>query len=1004
MQSNYQNSINTALKELATTKSISSGLLVCNTLLEHMGIETKTVEDIELSKIKLPNAERYDRWFDAHPHFRGDRACFDLTPKVDLLEAKFYALQKRSRLFIAGSVTFTPNFEDREYTRTDPSMKVGIDFFLTPEKDAVIVVLSSKGSLRLVELSGRLTNTQHEIFTIWHNVAQLADKNALHTTIWESFKLSSLNKKFYEGITNSFTTLTQHLQKGGVEEQLANQFANRLHGRLLFLWFLRKKKIINETKEYFTLGDQGDMKYYTNKLSTLFFNVLNNEDHRDVDPVTPYLNGGLFDQDADGAYWKTHSPTFPTGFFKTLYDHFDSFNFTTDESTPEYEQIAIDPEMLGRIFESFLATLKTETGAQAKKANGAFYTPREIVGYMSRESLRQYLYTSLDAREALKSSIDELLDRPDSEWALAGTNSKRDTVAKEDRERIMDALRNIRVLDPAVGSGAFPMGVLHKILSIFERLDPNFDSYETKLSILRNNIYGVDIDPTAIEIARLRAWLSIIVDVEETKKIKPLPNLDFKFVCADTLIGLTKSNASFTTDETLKPTLMRIRDEYYATSSKIKKDKLQKEYLKLTHKESLFDTEETRQLKSYRPFDVGSSTSFYDPELMHGVSIFDVVIGNPPYIQLSKTKITVTTKEYLINRFKTSSGRLNTFGFFILHGIDLVKVGGITTFIIPNTLLSQEYYEYIRRYILDHTNVVEIVEYDKMLFEFAVVENITLFLQKRDGDTNNGSGTKISKQDGDKVVTTKTIDQSGFYGAYKNQFDLKGDVVTNKLQTLENSIPLSTICNINQAIALKGDRSKSLLENPMQDKEVYKLLDGRNIQKYHVDWGGVYLDYDVSKIHSCKRKDIFLQKEKLLFRRVSNKLVFAYDNQQYFALNTLVVLTHKDGFEKQYPIKFLLALLNSKLINYYYFNKYKSSKKVFSEIQARSVGLIPVPVINTKDQKEVVGQMNLLAEQIMTKKASQKTETKNLEDQVDALVCKLYGLSEEEINIIEQSK
>jgi hypothetical protein len=315
MQSNYQNSINAALKELATTRSISSGLLVCNTLLEYMGIETKTIEDIELSKLKLPNAERYDRWFEAHPHFRGDRACFDLTPKVDLLEAKFYALQKRSKLFIAGSVTFTQNFEDREYTRTDPSMKVGIDFFLTPEKDAVIVVLSNKGSLRLVELSGKLTNTQHEIFAFWHNVANVSDKNALHTTIWESFKLSSLNKKFYEGIAESFTTLTQHLQKEGVEEQLANQFANRLHGRLLFLWFLRKKHIINEAKEYFSLGDWNDTEYYANTLSTLFFGILNNEDHKDVDSITPYLNGGLFDQGADGEYWKTRKPIFPTGVF-----------------------------------------------------------------------------------------------------------------------------------------------------------------------------------------------------------------------------------------------------------------------------------------------------------------------------------------------------------------------------------------------------------------------------------------------------------------------------------------------------------------------------------------------------------------------------------------------------------------------------------------------------------------------------------------------------------------
>ncbi len=139
---------------------------------------------------------------------------------------------------IAGSVNLTHNFEERYYTRNDPSMICGIDFFFPLERDSVIVVLSNKGSLRLVELSGRLTNTQNEIFTLWNNIARTKDKNTLHTTIWESFKLSSLNKKFYEGIANSFTFLTQHLQKHNVEEQLANQFANRLHGRLLFLWFL----------------------------------------------------------------------------------------------------------------------------------------------------------------------------------------------------------------------------------------------------------------------------------------------------------------------------------------------------------------------------------------------------------------------------------------------------------------------------------------------------------------------------------------------------------------------------------------------------------------------------------------------------------------------------------------------------------------------------------------------------------------------------------------------
>ena len=1021
MQSNYQNSINAALKELAATKSISSGLLVCNTLLEYMGIETKTVEDIELSKIKLPNAERYDRWFDAHPHFRGDRACFDLTPKTDLLEAKFYALKKRSKLFIAGSATLTPNFEDREYTRTDPNMKVGIDFFLTPEKDAVIVVLSNKGSLRLVELLGRLTNTQNEIFTIWHNIAQLANKNALHTTIWESFKLSSLNKKFYEGIANSFTTLTQHLQKDGVEEQLANQFTNRLHGRLLFLWFLRKKHIINEAKEYFTLGDQSDTKYYTNTLSTLFFNVLNNEDHQKIDPITPYLNGGLFDQEADSSYWKTHSPTFPTGFFKALYDHFDSFNFTTDESTPEYEQIAIDPEMLGRIFESFLATLKTETGAQAKKANGAFYTPREIVSYMSQESIRQYLYAALDASAALKGSIDELLDRSDSEWALAGTNSKRDTVAKEDRERIMDALRKIRVLDPAVGSGAFPMGVLHKILSIFERLDPNFDSYETKLSILRSNIYGVDIDPTAIEIARLRAWLSIIVDVEERKKIKPLPNLDFKFICANTLMGLTKSGASFTTDEMLKPTLIRIRDEYYATSSKVKKNRLQKEYLKLTHKDSIFDTEETRQLKSYQPFEAGSSASFYDPELMHGVSAFDLIIANPPYISALEFMATHSRKEreLLNSTFDSAKGTYDLYVLFIEKAIKLLNTTGRTAFINPNKYLSAKYAQALREYILNSVRLESLVDISGIkVFNEASVYPILSFMSKGEGPYN----IKLVLP---KIRQTENFELSN-YDTYSVSSDVLkilpeniwGFLLSNKIdlliKTIRGARPLSEFGDINaSSTAAESDEYSNYISESQSDTSL-KLLNTGLIDSYSNSWGRKAITskrekyitpfLELEKVNE-RRREMYSNQKVIYAKLAKNCEAFLDTRGEFAALNTNFFYNVED----ETVLKFIGAYSNSKMFMFFYKQFFGALRMAggFYQFQAPQLRVIPCKMADENSLTQIEGLVDKILSITMAKDYNNTQDQiyriAEYQGQIDQRIYELYGLTLEEINTVENS-
>lgn len=993
MQSNYRDKINASLKELYNTKKISSAILVCNTLLEYMGIEIKNVEDIELSKLKLPNAERYDRWFDPHPHFRGNRACFELTPKDKILEAKFYSLQKRSKLFIAGSVNFTPNFEDRDYTRKDPNMKVGIDFFFTPEKDGVIVVLSNRGNLRLIELSGRLTNTQNEIFDLWYNIAQTTDKSILHTTIWESFKLSSLNEQFYRGMVNSFTSLTQHLQENDTEEQIANQFANRLLGRLLFLWFLRKKNIINESKEYFNLGDQDDNKYYASKLNVLFFNVLNNESHKDFDPITPYLNGGLFDQNSDGEYWKNNKPTFPIGFFKKLYDHFDSFNFTTDESTPEYEQIAIDPEMLGRIFESFLATLKTETGAQAKKANGAFYTPREIVSYMSRESLRQYLYTVLDADNILKTSIDDLLDLSNSNWALAGTNSKRDAVAKEDRKRIIDALLNIKVLDPAVGSGAFPMGILHKIISLFERLEPNFDPYETKLSILKNNIYGVDIDPKAIEISRLRAWLSIIVDIKDVKKIKPLPNLEFKFVCANSLIGLDSSKQmSLTSDTHLKSTLIRIRDEYYATSNKKLKEKLQKEYIELTHpgQSAIFDTEKMRQLKSYQPFEIGKSASFYDPELMHGVASFDIVIGNPPYVEVEKEKY------WIENYSEVLKGHYDLYIFFYKKGIELLSKNGVLSFITPHTFLSYSQFENLRKFIIKKIKIIECTSKISSIFKHAVVDN-AIFIGK---NTEEKIKTKFSQ----KIINNGLINvdyieiDSNLVDSNTFEFELlKSYQDLNIIK--KKTIPLGEIVDSSQGITvyakIQGEKI-NYISKEKQTANSQKVTRGKEISKYYLDWSGDYIEY--GDWLWCQRNNKFFEQPKIFLRQTSDKIIATFIEEPFYCIDSVHSIIKKDN---NYSLFYILGILNSSFANYIYKKLTAESGKVFAQVKLTKLRSLPIPAIDSKNITLVEKIENLVNKILTILKIDSKTNIEDFEDQINNLVYKLYGLSEEEIKIVK---
>lgn len=1048
MQNNYQNNLNIALKELTETKSISSALSVCNTLLAYMGIETKNIEDVELSKLKLPATERYDAWFDVHPHFRGDRACFELTPKHPTIEVKFYALKKRSKLFISGAVNFTSNFEDREYTRNDPNMKVGIDFFFSPQKDSIIVALSNKGNLRLVELSGRITNTQNEIFTVWHEVAKTEDRNAFHTHIWESFKLSSLNKKFYEGISDSFMSLTQHLQKTGVEEQLANQFANRLHGRLLFLWFLRKKHIINEEKGYFTRGEKTDIDYYNKILSVLFFDVLNNEHHKEFDPITPYLNGGLFDKKADGEYWLANKPTFPTGFFKNLYDHFDAFNFTTDESTPEYEQIAIDPEMLGRIFESFLATLKTETGAQAKKANGAFYTPREIVSYMSRESLRQYLYTALTPDVDLKESIDQILNMPDSVWATSGSQSKNHAVTVENRERILSALKNIKVLDPAVGSGAFPMGILHKILSIQERLDPKFDAYETKLSILKTNIYGVDIDPTAIEISRLRAWLSLIVDVKDIKNVKTLPNLDFKFVCANSLIGLNTSNQqSLMPEPNLKTELMRIRDEYYSSSRKKDKEKLQKEYINKTIKSSFFDTEETRQLKSYKPFEIGKCASFYDPDLMHGVTAFDVVIGNPPYIR--HRDLPKKYKEDLKERYVIGNTTSDIYCYFYELGYNLLNKKGVLVFITSNKWMRSRYGEQLRVLLKSKTTLIEIADLGGGQFESATVDTSVLVFKKETFPQGHiiRFGSSIENLSG-KLLQTD-LNTKAYSLADKNIINLKTKIEEKgvKLKDWDSiKINYGILTGRNDTKNADGEKEGVFIVDEVKrnelidkDKNSTKLLKpilrGKDIFKYGYQWQNKYListhfgshkiinDFPAIKEHLNKYESILKNRaqvirgdhhwmeldqnpserymkemgsKKIIYPNIHKEFAVAYDEEGFFVNQKCFFITGGN-------LKFLVGLLNSKL-NFFYFKLIGASLgNAGYEISKIFVNELPIPKVTEKNKKEVVEVESLVTQILALKKTDPKADTSALEAKIDRLVYQLYDLTKEEIAIVENS-
>lgn len=404
------------------------------------------------------------------------------------------------------------------------------------------------------------------------------------------FSLEVVNKEFFTQISTLYTRLVggerggkkydAELKISGHSPDGLGNFGIRLIGRLVFCWFLKQKKsatgtslIANELIGSDAITKHSD--YYHSICAPLFFEILNRPatrrperiQNKDLFEDVPYLNGGLFSPHKDDEYkFNTSSGTSERGvvqisdsWFKAFFELLDVYNFTIDENTLVDTELSVDPEMLGRIFENLLAEVNPETGESARKATGSFYTPREIVDYMSDESLVAYLIKNTGIDEKKIRALCSLSLEDDEMYPLLSV----------EKRSVVEAVSAVTVLDPACGSGAFPIGILQKIVYILEQVDPDCSlylerqlkgagaelkrhiqagarehnlNYVRKLGVIRQSIFGVDIQSIAVDIARLRCFLTLVVDQrvddkKPNKGIEPLPNLEFKFVCANTLIN-----------------------------------------------------------------------------------------------------------------------------------------------------------------------------------------------------------------------------------------------------------------------------------------------------------------------------------------------------------------------------------------------------------------------------------------------------------------------------------
>ena len=471
------------------------------------------------------------------------------------------------------------------------------------------------------------------------------------------------------------------------------------------------------------------------------------------------------------------------------------YNFTVEENTPYDQEVSLDPELLGKVFENLLASYNPETKTTARKQTGSFYTPREIVQYMVDESIIAHLNKTVG--KDLEPEYRKLVSYTDEPLSLT----------EGQKSAIISALYNCKVLDPACGSGAFPMGILQQMVHILSELDPsnemweelilekaiqesddkdiqlteeekeekrrdiersfneslNYPDYARKLYLIENCIYGVDIQPIAIQISKLRFFISLVVDQKannnpvENFGIRPLPNLEAKFVAANSLIGLKKNNSLFVTniidiEEKLQKANHKIFSaKTYRTKRKYREllKTLRREMVEKLAEVDVISNDQIEQLASWDMFDQNSYATFFDPEWMFGVSSgFDIVIGNPPYIQLQLNGGELG-KMYEDCGFQAFTSTGDIYCLFYERGHQLLKQNGHLCYITSNKWMRAAYGEKLRTFLASKTNPLLLIDFAGVkVFESATVDtNILLFEKAKNAHNTVCAATNKQNRD-----------------------------------------------------------------------------------------------------------------------------------------------------------------------------------------------------------------------------------------------------------------
>ena len=871
--------------------------------------------------------------------------------------------------------------------------------------------------------------------------------------IEEAFSIETVTDEFFEQYKELYVNIQEYLEdeptiKGALEEVGIDtiRFTKKLLGQIVFLYFLQKKgwlgaaqgePIIKGERSFvqklFSQSKIEGKNFYNSYLKYLFYEALAKErvDHyyERLNCQIPFLNGGLFEAQHD---WKSDVIQIPDRFFRNqiktksgdigtgVLDVFDRYNFTIKEDEPLEKEVAVDPEMLGKVFENMLEI-------KERKSKGAFYTPREIVHYMCQESLIHYLDNVLNDYSSTHNKLGEpqgSLFNPNEgkkgqqAFAISKQQIKvpkknieefirKGHFALENDRRVLETgketkgysfqtpesvrlevnaideqLANIKICDPAIGSGAFPVGLLHEIvqarqiLQLFKKDQTRLSPYQLKRHAIENSIYGVDIDASAIDIARLRLWLSMIVDENDFEHISTLPNLDYKLVCGNALIGIPDD---LPRNYSLEDEIVFLKEKFLRETEDESKKELRENINQKIHQ--FIATAE-----GFTGYSIDFDFRLYFSEIWQQKDGFDIVIGNPPYVFGGSKQIASKQKLIFKRTYFSGSNKINLFTLFIEKGHKLLNKAASLNYIVPNTLLRVTSYSNIREYLIDRTSLLEIVDLDIGIFKRVTASTIII----RVGKTHNKSlsnAISIKRGIGERIlqkITQSEFNRKGYvFDIFSNDIDR---LILKKLQF--NSIPLEKMTRLIRFGVVISGNFDEVVSSKKKGDNWKPFLEGEEIGTYEIDYKGRYLDYTKEKLHRSRTPDVF-ENKKIMIQRITggnNPLKAVYDDKNFYNKESIInIILNSTKFEYYY----ILALLNSDLINWFYAKRFTNFSKLTVNLSKEYLGEIPIKVPTDRETKIICTLVDYV---ITTLRDSNKNvlQFKFFKALIDSVIFELY--------------